>query len=162
MGRTVWYDTTRDAIYSALDRGACSTAMSMSARVCVCVCVCVCVTLGLRYVDDQSSLEVGLRHAYTLFYVIWLCRQLTTVYIVLFRSTQQLENAPRECATLNWDDNKVTVLIFITFLPLCYACAVLAMALCPCLSQVGVLSKWMNESSWFLACELPSTRPTLC
>jgi len=31
-----------------------------------------------------------------------------------------------------------------------------------CLSQVGVLSKRMDESSWFLACELPSTRPTLC
>ena len=29
-------------------------------------------------------------------------------------------------------------------------------------SQVGVLSKRLNESSWFLACELPSTRPTLC
>ena len=28
-------------------------------------------------------------------------------------------------------------------------------------SQVGVLSKRLNESSWFLACELPSTRPTL-
>jgi len=33
----------------------------------------------------------------------------------------------------------------------------------PCvrLSQVGVLSKRLNESSWFLACELPSTHPTL-
>jgi len=31
-----------------------------------------------------------------------------------------------------------------------------------CLSQVGVLSKRMNESSCFLACELLSTRPTLC
>jgi len=30
------------------------------------------------------------------------------------------------------------------------------------LSQVGVLSKRMNESSWFLTRELPSTRPTLC
>ena len=29
------------------------------------------------------------------------------------------------------------------------------------LSQVGVLLKRLNESSWFLACELPSTRPTL-
>ena len=38
----------------------------------------------------------------------------------------------------------------------CYAYAVLAMGLCPCLSQLGVLSKRMNESSWFLACELPS------
>ena len=33
----------------------------------------------------------------------------------------------------------------------------------PCvrLSQVGVLSKRLNESSWFLTCELPSTHPTL-
>ena len=30
------------------------------------------------------------------------------------------------------------------------------------LSQVGVLSKRLNESSWFLARELPSTRRTLC
>jgi len=33
---------------------------------------------------------------------------------------------------------------------------------CVCLSQVGVLLKRLNESGWFLACELPSTRPTLC
>jgi len=46
----------------------------------------------------------------------------------------------------------------------CYASAVLAMDLClsVCPSQVGVLSKRVNESSWFLACELPSTHPTLC
>ena len=29
-------------------------------------------------------------------------------------------------------------------------------------SQVGVLLKRLKESSWFLACEPPSTRPTLC
>jgi len=29
-------------------------------------------------------------------------------------------------------------------------------------SQVGVLLKRLNESSWFLVRELPSTRPTLC
>ena len=28
-------------------------------------------------------------------------------------------------------------------------------------SQVGVLRR-LNESSWFLACQLPSTRPSLC
>ena len=39
---------------------------------------------------------------------------------------------------------------------------VLAMALCLRLSQVGVLQKCLNESSWFLARELPSTHPTLC
>ena len=50
----------------------------------------------------------------------------------------------------------------------CYASAVglLAVGLCPSvsvrLSQVGVLSKRLNESSWALACELPCTRPTLC
>jgi len=31
-----------------------------------------------------------------------------------------------------------------------------------CLSEVGVLSKWMDGSSWFLAWELPSTCHTLC
>ena len=31
-----------------------------------------------------------------------------------------------------------------------------------CLSQVGVLSKRMDESGWFLAWQLPSTYPTLC
>jgi len=30
------------------------------------------------------------------------------------------------------------------------------------LSQVGVLSKRMDESGWFLAWELPSTYPALC
>jgi len=30
------------------------------------------------------------------------------------------------------------------------------------LSQVGVLSKRLNESSWFLAYQLPSTRPIHC
>ena len=44
---------------------------------------------------------------------------------------------------------------------------VLATALClsvclsVCLSQVGVLSKRLNVSSWFLAWELPSTCPTV-
>jgi len=46
----------------------------------------------------------------------------------------------------------------------CYASAVRAIALClsVCPSQVKVLLRWMNELSWFLACELPSTHPTLC
>jgi len=38
----------------------------------------------------------------------------------------------------------------------------LCLSVCVRLSQVGVLSKRLDESSWFLACELPSTRPTLC
>ena len=46
-----------------------------------------------------------------------------------------------------------------------YARAVYVMAPCPSvcirLSQVGVLSKRLNKSSWFLARELPSTYPTL-
>ena len=36
------------------------------------------------------------------------------------------------------------------------------LCVCLCLSQVGVLSKRLNESGWFLARELPSTNPTLC
>ena len=39
---------------------------------------------------------------------------------------------------------------------------VLAMTLSVCLSQVTVLSKWMDRSSWFLACRLLLTCPTLC
>jgi len=51
----------------------------------------------------------------------------------------------------------------LVFTARCCASAVLAVGLClSCLSQVGVLSKRLNESSWFLARELPSTRPTLC
>jgi len=46
-----------------------------------------------------------------------------------------------------------------------YASMICAVALCPCLSvcllQVGVLSKWPNEASWFLTWELPFTCPTL-
>ena len=37
-----------------------------------------------------------------------------------------------------------------------------ALRLSVCLSQVGVLSKWMDGSSWFLACRLLLTYPTLC
>ena len=37
-----------------------------------------------------------------------------------------------------------------------------AMALCLCLSQVGVLSKRLNESGWFLVWELLSAYLTLC
>ena len=39
-------------------------------------------------------------------------------------------------------------------------CLCLSVCLSVCLSQVGVLSNRLNESSWFLAWELPS--PTLC
>ena len=35
----------------------------------------------------------------------------------------------------------------------------LCLSVCVRLSQVDVLSKRLDESSWFLACELPSTRP---
>ena len=38
---------------------------------------------------------------------------------------------------------------------------VLDMAMCLCLSKVGVLSKWRNDSGWF-ALELPLTYHTLC
>jgi len=39
---------------------------------------------------------------------------------------------------------------------------VLAEVLCLCLSQVGVLSNWLDELGWFLATRLPVTYPTLC
>ena len=37
-----------------------------------------------------------------------------------------------------------------------------AVSVSVCLSQVGVLSKRVNESGWFLAWELHSIYPTLC
>jgi len=41
-------------------------------------------------------------------------------------------------------------------------CLCLSVCLSVCLSQVGVLSKRMDGSSWFLACRLHSTSHTLC
>jgi len=38
----------------------------------------------------------------------------------------------------------------------------MSVCLCLCLSQVGVLSKRLNEWGWFFAQDLLSTRPTLC
>jgi len=35
-------------------------------------------------------------------------------------------------------------------------------SLCLCLSQVGILSKRLNELGWFLAWKLVSTYPILC
>ena len=37
----------------------------------------------------------------------------------------------------------------------------LSVSVCVCLSQVGVLSKRINESGWFLAWKLSWTYPTL-
>jgi len=38
---------------------------------------------------------------------------------------------------------------------------VLCLSVCRCLTQVGVLSKRMNESSWFLEWQFLSTYPAL-
>jgi len=40
------------------------------------------------------------------------------------------------------------------------SCGPVSVCLSVCLSEVGILSKRQNESSCFLACELPSTHPT--
>jgi len=40
-------------------------------------------------------------------------------------------------------------------------CLSVSLPVCVCLSQVDVLSKQLDESSWFLARELPSTYPTM-
>jgi len=73
-------------------------------------------------------------------------------------STGHLSDEHRELAYIRYG------IIGGVFTARCYASAVLAMGLCVsvCPSHVGVLSKRLNESSWFLAPELPSTRPTLC
>jgi len=41
-------------------------------------------------------------------------------------------------------------------------CSPVSVSLSVCLSQVGVLLKRLNESSWFLALGLPSTYPLPC
>jgi len=41
-------------------------------------------------------------------------------------------------------------------------CLSACVCLSVCLSQVGVLSKWKDGSSWVLACRLLSTYPALC
>ena len=41
-------------------------------------------------------------------------------------------------------------------------CLSVCLSVCVSLSQVGVLSKRMDESGWFLASELPSIYSTLC
>jgi len=46
----------------------------------------------------------------------------------------------------------------LSFLPRGFA----SVSVSVCLSQVGVLSKRLNESSWLLACELLPTHLTLC
>ena len=38
----------------------------------------------------------------------------------------------------------------------------LCLSVCVSLSQVSILSKWLNELSWSLARERLSARPTLC
>jgi len=44
--------------------------------------------------------------------------------------------------------------------PVSSICLSVCLSVCVCLSQVGVLSKRMNESSWLLAWELPIIYPT--
>ena len=47
-----------------------------------------------------------------------------------------------------------------------YVAVVFAVVMCPfvCLSvlQAGIVSKWLDKSSWFSAWTLPSTYPTFC
>jgi len=88
---------------------------------------------------------------------IWVrfCHVLHIVYVNLLHGSLSSIHFARRLCLLGF-------LLCVDFTVRCYASAVLAMALCPsvCPSQVGVLLKRLNESSWFLACEL-STRPTL-
>ena len=41
-------------------------------------------------------------------------------------------------------------------------CSSVCLSVSVCLSQVGVLSKQVEELNWVLAWELPSTSPTVC
>jgi len=40
--------------------------------------------------------------------------------------------------------------------------ATMALCLSVCTSQVGVLSKWLNQLNWIFIWEIPSTFPILC
>ena len=64
----------------------------------------------------------------------------------------QLDHMQTICTSLQIDNHTNTSSLNIYRAMLCIA--VLAMGLClsVCLSQVSVLSKRLNESSWFLAC----------
>ena len=77
-------------------------------------------------------------------------------HMVVICSEEQLKVDQRACILLPFSYCPVNVSPHDAMLTL-----ILAMALCLCLSQVGVLLKRMNESISFLACEVPSIRPTL-
>ena len=77
-------------------------------------------------------------------------------HMVVICSEEQLKVDLRACILLPFSYCPVNVSPHDAMLTL-----ILAMALCLCLSQVGVLLKRMNESISFLACEVPSIRPTL-
>ena len=95
--------------------------------------------------------------------------------LVIFASSHCciLTKKTPECGTfINWLVWKGTSLSYVSSLssytrdampawalamPLC-----LCLSVCLCLSQVGVLSKRLNESGWFWARELLSTYSTLC
>jgi len=100
------------------------------------VCVCVCGCVFIIDIADPSVRCLELRIDFSFGYV---------------RQEVHTED----------DSNQI-----IRFLLLrdAMASAILAMALCLSVrpSQVRVQLKRLNELSWFLACELPSTHPTLC
>jgi len=119
----------------------------------------------------------GVEYQYN-FSPCWRNDQVLSGFIVLViirivRRNDRVDNVRENfCAwiiILEWPliyNHQQTAMFQIRFIPADAMLArVLAMALCPsvsvsvciCLSQVGVLSKRMNESSWFLARELLST-----
>ena len=126
----------------------------------------------LFYKPDVVStvfINVSLRRLVFLYQFVSCFRSIACRVLLGFDCVCDKRNAFTEAAgtaSSNTLGGRNNCLLFVgeIFTARCQASAVLAMGLCLsiCPSQVGVLSKRMNESSWFLACELPSTRPTLC
>ena len=114
--------------------------LRLSAWISLCVCVCVCVCVG----GNSCS---GLRSA-----AVTTVARLTPED----RPRPLVANRSTERDTVNKRNR--------SFLPARrYASAGTSygpVSVCLCLSQVGVLSKRLNESGWFLARELPYTHPT--
>ena len=101
--------------------------------VCVYVCLYVCVCVC---VTASLSPEQQCRTS-TICVCVCVCVTYGRVLVLLWR----------RCGTF-------------TRATLCYGPVSVSVSVC--LSPVAVLSKRMDESSWFLARELPSTHPTLC
>ena len=152
-----------NTVFTLYSRGCMKTALSDSIEFIGAIQINLSIYLSI-YTDGQLNMvRYGIRQKAQRVYTV--CRQLPCFTLTdderFYHVFKRLDFST--CSTF------LTFFCILSpaciFTARCYASAVLAMGLClssVCPSQVGVLSKRLNESSWFLPCELPSTRPTLC